>query len=211
MPNEKIPTGFFRITRPYSDISGNMSKIASACSTLVAYEHECDDNVARTHTHVYFTGYTATRDTLKKLIRENHPAIKGNKDLSIKAANMGDQAKIICYMSKGKLEPKFYRGIDWLTIQNYTKEWKALEQPKNLKNKAEMLKAMNQIIHNGEYDARMRDDPDELYEVVITVIKQRSEPCGLFKILEYIDTLRVMNDSPRFRDMVLQKYSSRFM
>ena len=45
--------------------------------------------------------------------------MKGNKDLSIKAANIGDQATIVCYF-QGKLEPKLFRGIDWLTIQQYT-------------------------------------------------------------------------------------------
>ena len=210
MPNERLPTGVFRITRPYSDISGNLSTIASACSVFVAYEHESDDKVSRTHTHVYFTGYGATRDTLKKAIKKNFPEMKGNKDLSIKAANIGDQATIVCYFSKGKLEPKMFRGIDWLTIQQYTAEWKELKRPTNLKNKAEMLKAMYAVLHEGT-NAFQREDPEVLYEAVVSVVKTRGEPVGLFKILDYMDTLRVMNDSPRFRDSVIQKYNSRFM
>ena len=171
MPNERLPTGVFRITRPYSDISGNLSTIASACSIFIAYEHESDDKVSRTHTHVYFTGYGATRDTLKKAIKKNFPEMKGNKDLSIKAANIGDQATIVCYFSKGKLEPKLFRGIDWLTIQQYTAEWKELKRPTNLKNKAEMLKAMYAVLHEGGYEAHEREDPEVLYEAVVSVVK----------------------------------------
>ena len=40
----------------------------------------------------------ATR--LRKAIKKNFPEMKGNKDLSIKAANIGDQATIVCYFSR---------------------------------------------------------------------------------------------------------------
>ena len=43
-----------------------------------------------------------------------------------------------------------------------------------------------------------------MYEAVVSVVKIRGEPVGLFKILDYMDTLRVMNDSPRFRDSVIK-------
>lgn len=137
--------------------------------------------------------------------------MKGNKDFSIKAANLADQATIICYMSKGTLDPWYYKGIDWLSIEKYKSEWKELKQPKNLKNKAEMLKAMIQWLHEGGRNAVDRNDPEILYEAVITIGKARSEPMGLHKILEYMDSLRWMEDSPRFRESVLQKYSSRFL
>lgn len=209
MPNESIPTGIFRITRPYSDISGTLSAIARSCSVLVAYEHECDDNVSRTHTHVYFTGYEATRATLSRSIKKDFPGMKGNKDLSIKVANMADAPTIICYMSKGKLEPKTYKGIDWLSIDAYKQQWKEMVKPKNLRNKANMLKAMLAWLHEDGKDAVDRNDPDVLYEAVITIAKSKEEPMSMFRIIEYMDSLRWMEDSPRFRDMVLAKYSSR--
>ena len=74
-----------------------------------------------------------------------------------------------------------------------------------------MLKAMYAVLHEGGYEAHEREDPEVLYETVVSVVKIRGEPVGLFKILDYMDTLRVMNDSPRFRDSVIQKYNSRFM
>jgi len=209
MPNERIPTGMFRITRPYSDLSGIVSAIARTCEVFIIYEHECDDNVSRTHTHAYFTGYEATRATLSKLIKKDFPGMKGNKDLSIKVANKADQATIICYMSKGTLDPKYYKGIDWLSIENYKSQWKEMVKPKNIRNKAEMLKAMLAWLHEGGTSAIERNDPEVLYEAVITVAKARAEPMAMFRIIEYMDSLRWMEDSPRFRDMVLQKYSDR--
>ena len=111
---------------------------------------------------------------------------------------------------KGKLEPKMFRGIDWLTIQQYTAEWKELKRPTNLKNKAEMLKAMYAVLHEGPMRFSAKT-PKCYMKTVVSVVKTRGEPVGLFKILDYMDTLRVMNDSPRFRDSVIQKYNSRFM
>jgi len=116
-----------RITIPWCDVSA-VQAVWTECATLVvAYEHEADAKVKSTHCHFLILGSTVQEEALKrkfKSVISNIPVhLKGN-GLWKWASDYGEpNKKFITYMSKGKLQPKYYYGIALDEIETYRLKW----------------------------------------------------------------------------------------
>lgn len=118
-----------RITLPYEDCSGIISRWADRCHAVVAYQHTADDEVSKTHVHLAVYGCEVKTEALKRMWPDA-PG-KGNEFWSWKPldgeylSQLQDATKVkfITYMSKGTLWPVFVKNISQATLENSRQDW----------------------------------------------------------------------------------------
>lgn len=126
MPNE-----FVRISRSYDDVKSLIAFWALKCDKLIAYEHEADDEVSRTHMHILMYGMDSTWDNFQKLVKNEFKIAAefyGNSDWSKARKYQYDAQATIKYMSKGCLEPKYNKGYTDEEVAAAKALWKPAEE-----------------------------------------------------------------------------------
>lgn len=128
MPNE-----FVRISRSYDDVKQLISLWALRCDKLIAYEHEADDEVSRTHMHILMYGMNSTWDNFQKLAKKEFSIVaefNGNSDWAKSRKYQYDAQATIKYMTKGILEPKYVKGYTDEEIAAAKALWKPEQERK---------------------------------------------------------------------------------
>lgn len=124
-----------RITLPYADVSGIVEIWSTLCNQMVVYEHEADDEIKQTHVHMIMIGCTRKQKSLcERFYKElPHEVRKGNALWSWEHKEFPNpQLEYIVYMSKGRLEPKFVKGVFPEQIARFKEEWHNRSVHKNL-------------------------------------------------------------------------------
>lgn len=142
-----------RITRPYADITDFVEYITERSDVVVVAEHSPDTNTGTVvHCHIHANidvGYHAIRNRLKA-------TYSGNGDWSCKQTykDKGKSVPInsrnITYILKGRLEPKFVKGVPDEEILNLRQQW--VEPVRNY-----VITPTEQPSGSAEYEVRVRD------------------------------------------------------
>jgi len=116
-----------RISRAYNDISGLLIEWSEQCEQFWVYQHDADDKIATTHCHIFALNSKRDAEGLKKLVSWKRMKFSGNKDSSFKSYNKIHDIEhqgwydYIKYMSKGNLDPVYYKGEHALEIATESK------------------------------------------------------------------------------------------
>ena len=208
-----------RWSRAYVDISGAVGYVSNHCEELVAVEHEADDEVARTHVHMYVKGVTVTKQTLINQVQKAVPGIARSDYIhttTYKDRETGEMKPIdkglITYISKGSLEPSKLHNISleeyyewrakWVNYENVEykkgdiKRYVTIkETPKERKlRKQDLLAQMITKCANDFSHANVR-------KAIKQVIKDNGEILGVYKLVDYYDAIMLRHNDNRFDKM----------
>lgn len=114
---------FGRISLAYAECQGALEVLATYGSKFIVYQHEGDDEVARTHIHFLIVSSTIGIEGLKKVFRRHYggDTSGANKFWSWKESD--DPAKNITYMSKGTLSYKTMKGFSPEEVETLRLAW----------------------------------------------------------------------------------------
>lgn len=108
-----------RLRLPYEGLRQTISDWSLKAEKVVVYEHPEPNNI---HCHLALIGVYDTTETLKNIMRKHGVLLKGAGQLSFKTSFKGPGKTVIAmtdetlpgyitYMTKGKYEPKYLKGI----------------------------------------------------------------------------------------------------
>lgn len=207
------------------------------CSRFAIYEHPADSKVERTHIHALLMGLTVSTDTLKNKITDCLKVRpKGNKEWSFKTKYKPYKSNTfidvddnyITYMSKGKFEPKIYKG--------YTKEeidaYKAKYVPMGVEATIDIVDGHFVVNDNEQKSLTKRQllslmiakyekisnqgirCPDMLckrtMEMIGNVLRAQGEPIGENKVLDYYDSVLMYCEQSKWLDNVCHRIRQRY-
>lgn len=109
-----------RVTLPYQDCSGIISRWSDRSARVVVYQHDADEEVSKTHVHLGLYGCEVKAEALKRMWPDA-PG-KGNEFWSFKEASV-EAAKYITYMSKGILRAKYTKNFSQEELENSRLAW----------------------------------------------------------------------------------------
>jgi len=194
-----------RLTLPWLDASGVILRIAEQCESIIVYEHS--EGCERPHIHALIQDLKRSYDTVSGWMKSVCPA---RSDRSL-GTSYGKEKKpidlgFISYMSKGKYDPVFVKGISEQEIverkaqgyyQPITNDFidVALENGKLVKKvspskklQIDMLEEMRAEIGDVDYDS-LTDE--RIYKVIrkVCMANHYYLPRGLYKLMEFRDNL----------------------
>lgn len=117
-----------RITLPYADVKDVISKWADRCHDAIAYQHDADGEVSKTHVHIGLGGCEVKAEALKRMWPDA-PG-KGNEFWSFKEWVRKDKTEwqttpdtYMVYMAKGTLRPVFVKNISNDLVEKSRQSW----------------------------------------------------------------------------------------
>jgi len=117
-----------RISRAYQDLSGIVAIWSSRSQKTIAYQHDADEKIEKTHVHIALFGCDVQAEALKRMWPEA-PG-KGNKFWCWKTKYENKDGNlvpvdenVITYMSKGQLTPCFSVGFADRDVDNLRSQW----------------------------------------------------------------------------------------
>lgn len=223
---------FCRVSRDYVTLQSTIELVASKCERLVVYEHEEDDEVARTHIHFYMEEFRYTvqwiKDTIKKALNESTFA---KTDWSFKEKNK-DGSPVdrgsITYMSKGLLDPVYVKGFTPEELAEHREAW--VERPKASqkyqtklafvtrekpseakKRKNDLIKEMIDNINakqgrRGSSNLAHHTNTD-IIDSIIDVLNQNNIVFGRYTVRDYYDTIASRTMTDDFKNAMCQMVS----
>lgn len=110
-----------RLTIPWTD---KLTEFFSSLDRAVVYQHDADEEVARTHIHALAETSVST-DTLKNRLEKviGYRLPKTDWAFTQKIKHNPVEDRFITYMSKGKYEPKYLKGFTQEDCDNYKSLW----------------------------------------------------------------------------------------
>lgn len=203
-----------RVSRKYDDVIDWVEAID--CDKIIVFQHDADEEVKRDHIHMLVLGSKCKPDALKTRFKKAYGAIE-KTDWSFKTAD-AEYEKYITYMTKGILVPSYMKGFDALEILNLAQKW-VEPTAKNLvklengrfvrnpdepgkKTKRQMLESMRSRFESGSTTR-------EILKVIRKVLIENNEVVGMYKIMDYYDSLLMYSDKEAWLDMVSTKINSR--
>lgn len=108
-----------RLTLPYENLRQCVSEWSLKAEKVVVYEHPEPDNI---HCHLALMGVYVTTQNLKDIMKDLGVPLKGAGQLSFKSTFKNAAKEVIAmtdetlpgfitYMTKGKYEPKYLKGV----------------------------------------------------------------------------------------------------
>jgi len=131
-----------RISMSYDECKEVIFKWLERCNKAIAYEHEADDEVSRTHVHIALYGCEVRAEALKRMWPD--APRKGNEFWSFKDAD--ESSRFITYMSKGKLTYKVIKNFSNQEVDRFRQEW--VEPVKADKPGDSTEKIINTVMNN---------------------------------------------------------------
>lgn len=196
-----------RLTVPYADASGVILRIAEQCESIIVYEHS--EGCERPHIHALILGLQRSYDTVVGWMKSICPA---RSDRSL-GTSYGKEKKpldlgFISYMSKGKYDPVYVKGISNDDIAERKGQGYYLEGSKDIvqlelengklvrkvspakKQQIELLEEMRAELGDIDYDNLYNAD-EVIYKVIRKVCMRNHYylPRGLYKLMEFRDNL----------------------
>jgi len=205
-----------RVSRTFDELSKTpakdesfIKKLADACDVCVVYEHQADDSVNRTHVHAYVEGPKVSTDTMKNWVKKTLAVTVFSKaDWSFVGAT---DRGFITYLSKGKLDPLFVKGIEIEACHQLKAAWTdqpvrkgktqyilKIENPAQQKmRQAEMVAEIRRRIHtDAPVDQLGYHNTENVISIIQdVVVRQNQTVCGRYKIRDYYDTVMMLENS----------------
>lgn len=219
---------FARITLPYEDVKEACRQVAEETSHLVIYQHDADEETARTHIHFYVV-WKASTDTLKNRFKQYIPqGSKGNSLWEFKTEYKDYDTKqlrkvtpnCITYMSKGELDPVFVKGFTQEQIDEYKSHW--VERPKKSsyqtklqyickETAGEAKKRKNDYINemvtelSGHEPVNLEYHADEaIVKAIIKVLNDNNVVFSRYTIRDYYDTICSRKYTDKFINSIIK-------
>lgn len=217
-----------RITLPFHDVSGVIRMWSDACSQVVVYEHQADEEVSATHVHMILMDckYKTAQQLKNIFYKEIETNRKGNELWSWEHKDFTNpDLSFITYMSKGVLEPIFVKNVEQRQIENFRSKWIS---KKNSRPKLNDLLDVIPAVHNGvpehlkkptqktkwELLGEMRAELESWkYEhpswmltktqrnrIVVKVLKDNKQVFGLYKAIDFSYALQMYEDEDSYVD-----------
>lgn len=212
-----MPNFHIRISRDYATVKPWVE--TESCDKIVVFEHEADDEVTRTHCHIWAIGIGKS-DTLKNHIKK----LIGNVDKTDWYFTEKNKKKevwtddVITYMSKGTLTPMYVKGYTDAEIEDFKGKWVVPKSPLKMVDGKLVIerevgdikkKTKRQLIEDMKSLYLDNMETEEIIKLIRKVLIQNNEVIGMYKVMDYYDALLMYSDKRRFIDMVVQKINSR--
>lgn len=129
-----------RITRAWDIVERAVVALALRCDKVLAYEH-VGSATEKVHVHLMLVGVRCDTDTLKNDCKRNGLGmLKGNADWTFKTkdkkyGDVQDSPQYICYMTKGKYDPKYNKGYTQEELDIAKATWVVPSKQKSLWSK----------------------------------------------------------------------------
>ena len=119
-----MPDYCLRIHHPYEDAKRIFAAFALRCDKLVVYEHPADGKTKRIHCHALLTGTNVDKKQLRNVAEGTHSVdVKGNGNMAFSEDEWDQDMHFVTYMSKGKWDPKYYKGFSEEDITTAKSLW----------------------------------------------------------------------------------------
>lgn len=212
-----MPNFHIRVSRSYSEIKPWIDN--EPCSSVIVYEHPADGKVARVHCHIWAKGIGKS-DTLKNHLKKVIGSVeKTDWYFTEKSKDKTEwDDNLITYMSKGVLTPQLVRGYTDEYVEEYKLKWVKPDSPvktidgklyvekeikeSKKKTKRELIEEMKNL-----YLESM--EIEEVIKLIRKVLIKHNEVIGMYKVMDYYDSLLMYANKHKFVDMVVQKINSR--
>lgn len=217
----------FRVSSSYESLAKTVESIAKHSDFLVIYEHP---DASRKHIHGYVENLTVGTDTLKNWIKKELNVNSYPKSDWEFATKIGKGPKkgepvdrdSIIYFHKGKYPLLYNKGftkefIEEQHAKSYTPsneyvqkvQYKIVSESKekSMKRQWDLIKEMRQRYKRVEAEGNVMTD-DKLIDIVNGVLDENSIVCGVYKRMDYFDSLTVNLGRTRVADemrMILER------
>jgi len=192
-----------RVTSSYDSLKDMWPALEGNSKGLVVYEHPADEKIERTHVHFLIVECGVSTDTLKNWIKKVLKVQSFPKtDWSFKTTYKDHDDKevavdfnFITYMTKGHLEPKLVSNVE--SIEEYKKNWKSRTNVKGVKVQYKLVQENPAVAKKRKYDTlkymmgkvKPTDSNDEIIKIIRDVLIEYHEVVGVYKVLDYYDTI----------------------
>jgi len=223
----KVSNFAFRISRSYADVGFELITLYEHCEKVIVFEHEADDDIARTHIHGLLMGCARSDDTirntyLKKYFHEkegrkvyDYELIQKWKDKTTNVIKPVDM-NYITYMGKGSLEPKYLKAIPKDESSEYVSMWKdfrshtgVITPKQGTLDKIVITKEVEEQRRKVKYDmiqdivSKWKEDGyNDLEEHAIRVLRHNRQCIGFHKVIEFCDSAEMYGTTSSFVDKV---------
>lgn len=203
-----------RITNAYQELASFCDQVSNHCDKIVIYEHHAN----RVHIHGLLVNCKVSTDTLKNYVKRSLSVTSYPKsDWSFKTIHEGNPVddNFIIYMSKGCLQPQFYKGYTIDELELYRNKWversdyvrkKTLVQYKlKYENPKESKIRQNEMMDMVRQRCRENGiiRPREVLEVIRDVVYRECRTVvGRYKLRDFYDyTMSDVNPEGFMKDM----------
>lgn len=211
-----------RITRSFDELKPFFDKVISkhpSC-VLVVYQHDADEEVARTHIHALLEITSVSSDTLKRWVKESLGVTEFSRyDWAFTIARNRD---FITYMSKGRLEPVMLHNIEYADVTAFRAKWVEHQSPVKEKREdvtaysmaEELAKWIDGDTRKAEYDpvygkfimanGNEINERDIIRQCIKIHNKYRKGFCD-FSLVRVVQTAYGICGQQRWRDALVEK------
>lgn len=218
-----------RVSRSYTELGPWIQHLSEKCLRVIAYEHEADEEVSRTHVHLVVIGYSTSDETMKSQIRTHFKTKSFPRSDWVFDNELRDERKAITYASKKDLQAKFNKGYEasfiaecsaeYLSLDEYSNHNRSKVQYKIIPEKAEVARK-RQIDHvmaivKGlqEYHqvgciytalSTEKITPRQVHEAIYReLIEKHNEIVGRYKWRDYYDAVTSRIHKAKFIDQMI--------
>lgn len=205
---------FVRITRTYDELHELLDSIE--CDKIIAYEHQGDESVSRSHCHILLIGSKIKPDAIKTRYRKMYGDIERG-DWSFKKC-CNEYLPTITYMSKGHIAPRLCKGFEPESIIELTNKWVdpkltnvRLEDGKLVKDVKEKTKKTKRELLEI---VRTRIEPGgmtrDILKVIRKVLMDNNEVIGQYKMMDYYDSFMMYDRKEEWLSMMTARINSKY-
>lgn len=192
-----------RLSRPYDEIKSWVESLAAP--RVLAVQHDADDEVSRTHTHILIVASPVEALALKhKLERMCGKFTKG--DWAFPKLKDDDFNHIAVYMSKGKHDYSMMKGFDfdWDNIKSQWIEPTKTQTQLDKNGSVIKIDKMKQSQMIDRVNLLLKEDNDYSIDNMLDKIRKvfiKENQCivGRYKTRDIVDTLMAINEPSEWK------------
>lgn len=219
-----------RVSRSYEEIVNWVQSLKG--DKVLAYQHDADDEVSRTHVHLLLINSGIKPDAMKarfktlygEIVKTDWSFASGFKeDGKMVPINDDNSSKFITYMSKGCLTPVFNHGYDPDEVKRLTSEWKEPKKMLSVKGgkfvrttddvpdkPKKTRRTLVEIMVDRGKDQDIGDwDTKGILTMIRNVLVENNEVVGMWKVMEYYDAYLMYACKDAWLNMITKKIESR--
>lgn len=197
-----------RISREYSQISKWVESIKA--KYILAVQHDADEDVSRTHTHILIVESPVTALALKHRLEYTYKEDKFTKgDWAFPKLKDDDYRHIAVYYSKGKYDYSLMCGLeyDWSQVKSEWNEPVKTQTQLNKDGKVIKLDKAKQSEMIDRINLLLKEDNDFSIDNVLSKIRKvfiKENKCivGRYKTRDIVDTILAINDPDEWKSSI---------
>lgn len=230
----------FRVTSLYDVTVEHLAPLYELCEKVAVYEHSQATKTARSRTHIHgvLIGCKKGEDTLRnRFFKGKYESadyeLKTKYEVKVgimKVKRKYDvDEKYVTYMSKGVLDPMFFKGFTQEEIDAYKAQWiahtpevvevsdkpESKAKPKNMYEECQEIVAaklpsrhvpyMGGFTHVAVWDY----SDDEIVDAIVLWANEHHKAINQYKVRDYYDCILMRQKPMRYRDAVLHLIQKR--